>query len=136
MVFTIRTIIEVIGHPEPHVNEVASKVLENLKKEPGITVLKEGLSKAELVKSDIFASHLEIELKLVDMNRLLSFCYEYLPSSVEIIDAKKIVIPTREVTIALGEMLRKLHGYNLMLHNLNEKNKELSQAFEKKEKKI
>lgn len=93
------------------------------------------MSKAELVKSNIFASHLEIELKLVDMNRLLSFCYEYLPSSVEIIDAEKIVIPARDITVALGEMLRKLHGYNLMLHNLNERNRELSQGLGNKEKK-
>ena len=137
MVFTIRAIIEVMGHPEAHVNDISKKVLENLKKEAGITVLKEDMNQAELIKADIFGSHLEVELKIINLERLLSFCYEYLPSSIEVLDEEKIVMPAREVSSALSEMLRKLHGYNLMLHNLSEANRELKENIEdsKKEEK-
>ena len=117
--------MEVIGHPEQHVNDVSLKVLEQLKKEDGITIINSNVNKAELVKENIFASHIEAELKVVGMLKLLTFCYDYLPSSLEVVDSEKIVMPVREVNAALSEMLRKLHGYNLMLHNLAETNKEL-----------
>ncbi|MEK6947605.1 MAG: hypothetical protein AABX19_00020 [Nanoarchaeota archaeon] len=125
MVFTARAIIEVIGHPEDHVNEISKKVLENLKKENGITIIKEEPNSAELVKENIYAAHVEVELKFFDLGKLLNFCYEYLPSEMQIIDAEKIVLSSNEMNNGLGEMLRRLHSLNLMLHNLNEANKEL-----------
>jgi len=131
MVFTVRAIIEVIGHPESHVNEIARKVLENLKKEQGVELLKENVAKAEMVKNEIFASHLDVELKILDMTNLLNFCYEYLPSSIEVLDADKVIMPVRELSAGISEMLRRLHAYNLMLHNLTEKNKELAARLEK-----
>ena|SRR3989338_3352622 len=127
MVFTARAIIEVIGHPENHVNEICIKVLENLKKENGITIIKEETNSAELVKENIFAAHIEVELKFFDISKLLNFCYEYLPSEMQIIDTEKIVLSVNEMNNGLGEMLRRLHSLNLMLHNLNESNKELKE---------
>jgi len=57
----------------------------------------------------------------------LNFCYEYLPSEMQIIDTEKIVLSVNEMNNGLGEMLRRLHSLNLMLHNLNENNKELKE---------
>ena len=132
MVFTGRAIIEVVGHPEDHVNEISKKVLENLKKENGITVVKEELANAELIKENIFASNLEVELKFFDLSKLLNFCYEYLPSDIQIIDTEKVVLSVNEMNNGLGEMIRRLHSLNLMLHNLNESNKELKDSKENK----
>jgi len=119
--------MEVIGFPEEHVNKVSINVVEKLKKEEGIQVLKESSPKAEKVKETIFASMIEVELKINDYAKLLHFCYDYLPSTVEILDTEKIAMPVREFTNGLNDMLAKLHQYNLTMNHLVnqiEKNKE------------
>lgn len=121
MVFTIRAAIEVLGYPESHVNEVIKKIIEKLKSEEGINVLKENISATEKVKEKFFASFIDVEMKLNDTNKLLNFCYEYLPSSLEILDTEKVVIPVREFTSAMNEMLAKLHHYNIVMNNLSMK---------------
>src|SRR3989344_8233902 len=109
MVFTIRATIEVMGYPEDHIKEVIQKVIENLKKEEGIKVIKEETLAPELVKEKFFSCFTDIELKINDFKMLLNFCYHYLPSNIEILDAEKIIIPPREFVVGLNGMLEKLH---------------------------
>lgn len=124
MVFTIRATIEVLGYPEEHIKEVINKVIEKLKTEEGIKVLKETTHETEKIKDTIFASFVEIELKINDFSKLLSFCYDYLPSTMEILDTEKIALPVREFSAGINEMLINLHNYKLVLNNLSQKIKE------------
>ena len=110
--------MEVIGFPEEHVNKVATNVLEKLKKEENIEVIKEDLPKAEKVKESIFAAMIEVELKINNYAKLMHFCYDYLPSTIEIVDMEKIAMPAREFTNGLNDLIAKLHQYNLTLNNL------------------
>ena len=121
MVFTIRTTIEVLGYPEDHVKEVMDKVIEKLKKEEGFQILKEEINKPEKVKETFFASFAELEIKLNDFSKLIHFCYDYLPSGLEVLDTEKVTLPIREFSSALNEMLAKLHNYNIVLTNLSSK---------------
>ena len=128
MVFTVRAAIEVLGYPESHIDEVIKKIIEKLKTEDGIKLIKEEIHQAEKVKEEFFVSFVDVEIKINDFNKLLNFCYDYLPSSLEILDAEKITIPIREFSSALNEMIAKLHKYNLVLTNLSAKIK----SFESK----
>lgn len=121
MVFTIRAIIEIMGFPEEHVKEVTKKVIERLKKEDGITVIKETLHEPQIVKEKFFSCFVELEIKLHDFSKVLNFCYDYLPSSIEILDVEKVNISVREFSFGLNEMLEKLHNYNFVVNNLNAK---------------
>ena len=121
MVFSIRAIIEVIGYPESHVNEVTQKVGERLAAESGIIISKQNISKADKVKDTIHASMIEVELKINDYPKLLHFCYDYLPSTIEILDTDKIAIPIREFTNGLNDLIAKLHQYNLTVTSLMDK---------------
>jgi len=129
MVFTARAIIEVLGYPEEHVNAVSKNVLEKLKTEQGIKVIKDTLNSAEKVKDIIFSSFIEVEIKANDFQRLIIFCYDYLPSTLEILDSDKIVMPTREFSHGLNELLAKLHHYNLVMNNLLTENNELKEKI-------
>ena len=118
MVFNVRAIIEVIGYPESHVNKVTKKVAENLAAEKGIIISKQDITNAEKVKDTIHASLIEVELKINDYSKLLHFCYDYLPSSIEITDTEKVTIANREFTNGLNDLLAKLHQYNLTVNSL------------------
>ncbi len=125
MVFTIRATIEVLGYPEDHVKKTIEKVVEKLKNEEGIKVIKSEIQKTEKIKESFFASFAETEMKINDFSKLLHFCYDYLPSSLEILDAEKITMPIREFSMGINEMLAKLHHYNLVVNNLSNKVNEL-----------
>jgi len=121
MVFTIRTTIEVLGYPESHIQEVIKRIVEKIKNEEGIKVEKEVIHEAKKVKEEFFIMFVELEMKVHDFNKLLNFCYNYLPSSIEILDVEKVVVPIREFSSAMNEMLAKLHHYNMVLNNLSTK---------------
>ncbi len=125
MVFTVRAIIEVLGYPESHIKEVVEKVIEKLKEEEGINVLKIQISETQMVKEKFFSCFAELELKINDFTKLLGFCYNYLPSSIEILDTEKINLPVREFSLGLNEVLEKLHNYNILVNNMTNKLKKL-----------
>lgn len=127
MVFHTRAIIEVLGMPEKHIVDVVDKVLEKLKNENGITLEKQEVSKPELVKEKYYAIFAEVEIKAINFTKLLQFCYDYMPTSIEILDMDKIAMPVREFTNGINDSLIRLHQYNITVANLNQKVKELEQ---------
>lgn len=131
MVFTVRATIEVLGYPEDHVKQTIEKVVEKLKNEEGIKVIKNEIQKTEKIKENFFASFAETEMKINDFSKLLGFCYDYLPSSLEILDADKITMPIREFSMGINEMVAKLHHYNIVVNNLSNKVNELKKGLSK-----
>ncbi len=126
MVFTIRATIEVLGYPQEHVEEVLKKIIEKLKTETGVQVTKADINETKKVKEKFFAAFVEVEAKMHDFSNLLNFCYDYLPSSLEILDTEKVTVSAREFNFGLNEMLAKLHHYNLIVNNLTERLKKLT----------
>ncbi|MBI2148076.1 hypothetical protein HYU23_00190 [Candidatus Woesearchaeota archaeon] len=125
MVFTIRAIIEVLGFPEEHVKEVTQKVVEKIKSEDRINLINSKISEPEKVKEKFFSCFAELEMKIHDFSKLLGFCFDYLPSSLEILDTEKITIPAREFHLAISEILDILHNYNITVNNLSARLKHL-----------
>lgn len=125
MVFTIRAIIEILGFPEEHVKEVTLKIIEKLKTEEGITLTKDQIHPAEKIKDRFFSCFAEVELKVHDFSKLLKFCYDYMPSSIDILDTEKVTMPIREFNFGINEMLECLHQYNIAVNNLTNKIKQL-----------
>ena len=118
MVFTVRATIEVLGYPEDHIKKTTEKLIEKLKSEEGIQVIKKEIQNPEKIKETFFASFVEIEMKVNDFSKLLKFCHDYLPSNLEILDTENITLTSREFSIGLNELIAKLHHYNLVLNNL------------------
>ena len=125
MVFTIRALIEVLGFPEEHIKEIVKKVLEKLEKEDGIEIINKEIHETQTVKETFFSCFTELELKIHDLSILLKFCYDYLPSNIEILDADNITIPSREFNLSINEMLERLHQYNIIVNNLSNQVKKL-----------
>ena len=58
---TIKTLVEIAGFPESHVNEIMEKIIEKLEKENGIKIIKKNVGKAEKVK-EMYSSFADLEL--------------------------------------------------------------------------
>ena len=122
--------MEVAGFPESHVNEVIDKVIENINNEENIKVI--AITKNDAKKlNEMFAGFLEIELEFNDLLALNHFCFDYLPSSVEILNKETLEVSRETLSLILNDMLTNMHKYQMNLSNLNFENEVLRQRLTK-----
>lgn len=107
-------------------------MIENLKKEQKIKVLKEQIADAQPAK-DIFSGFMELELEIETFDRLLVFCYNYLPSSIEIIDTKELKFNIDEFRAGLNDLLAHLHKINFIVSNMQAENSFLKKNLKSEE---
>ncbi len=121
-----KIVIEILGTPKEHVEETIKKVIENLKKEEGVKLLKEVTYKAEKIK-EMWSTFSELDLELEDATKLVGICFDYMPSSVEIIEPLKMNIETTMISELLNDLLARLHKTDMLLRNAIAENQLLKQ---------
>jgi hypothetical protein len=132
MVYRVRAIIEILGNPKEHIQNIMEKIIERIEKtEEGIEIIKKDILEPNQVKDNLFSMFVELELNIENNLRLNHFCFDYLPSSIEILDAETMTLETREITAGLNDLLARLHEYNVALSNLKALNKEMTQRLKK-----
>jgi hypothetical protein len=105
----VRAIIEVIGKPIEHVQKTIKEYVQGIKK--GFTVIKIHVEDAE-EQENFFSTFAEVELLLKNVQELLKFSFEFMPSSVEIIEPERINIENNEFTNYLNDLQARVHGLN------------------------
>jgi hypothetical protein len=129
---TTRTIIEIAGFPKEHIEEVMQKIIGKIKE------------KFEVIKSETFESvelkdkmtgfwsaFSEIELKFEDINSMTLFCFEYMPSSIEILEPEELIFGSIDFSGFLNDLLARLHEYDMVVKNLQAENMMLKKKQEK-----
>ncbi|MBS3134892.1 hypothetical protein J4406_00775 [Candidatus Woesearchaeota archaeon] len=109
-----KAIIEVAGSPKEHIEEVMTKVVEKIKSEQQI--LKYKIFEAQQ-KEKLFFTFTEMEIDFSNFEKLIGFCLDYFPSSIEIID-EEVDIKRKELENVTNDLLAKLHEYDMILKNL------------------
>ncbi|MBN2454755.1 hypothetical protein JXB11_04375 [Candidatus Woesearchaeota archaeon] len=115
-------IIEVIGKPKEHVEEAMRIILQKLKEEKGVDVL-EGKVHKPKEQGLFFTSFVELDLLLKDMAVFTTICFDYMPSSVEIMQPEHLKLGTRKIADFVNDMLARLHDVDMRLKNVNAANK-------------
>jgi hypothetical protein len=101
-----RIIIEMLGAPKDYIEQTMKGYIEKLKKEE--TVVKAEIAEAEPVET-IFSVYAELEMRFKDLSDLLSFCFDSMPSSVEVIEPGELTIPLNKLNGFLNDLQAKLH---------------------------
>ena len=128
----VRSVIEVAGFPKDHIEEVMKKVVDKIKEN------------FEVVKAEIFDSvelkdkltgfwsvFTEIELKFDDINAITLFCFEYMPSSIEILEPEELKFGSMEFGGFINDLLARLHEYDMVVKNLQAENMVIKKKQEK-----
>jgi hypothetical protein len=117
----VETIIEIAGFPEKHVEETMQKVLDKLKEEKGINTIKKNVVPVKQVKQ-LWSTYVELDLKMKDLQTLMGFCFDYMPSSVQIVEPKDLSLESVKLSNSINDMLEKLHKFQMFISNLNAEN--------------
>lgn len=117
-----RAIIEILGSPKEHVEETLKKYTEGIKKDPELSVLNLQIHPVEPVEKDMFSTFAEIEMVLKGMPKLLGFCFDYMPSSIEIIKPERMVVLDRHLSGFLNDLQARLHNVDSIIKRLRLEN--------------
>lgn len=124
-----RAIIEVAGKPKKYVEDTLKNYTKTIGNE-SVIVIKSDLSPAKK-HDDIFAAFMEMEILFKNVNDLIYFCFDYMPSNIEIYDPQELVYKTRELNAFINTMQTKLHDANIAAKTISKRNESLNENFTK-----
>ena len=123
-----RVIIEIVGKPKEHVEKALTDLMGHMEKNKDIVIIKKHQEEAKEVKSEakveegMWAAFVEVEILLENIPKLVGFCFDYMPSSVEILEPEDFKLKSRDIASFLNEMQAKLHNLGIALKGLKNEN--------------
>jgi len=84
-------------------------------------VLRSDIFEAKQIK-EFWSTFTEMELSFEGMDHLSGFCFEYMPSSLEILEPERLRLESKDFENAYNDLLGKLHHYDMSLKNTNAAN--------------
>lgn len=118
-----RVIIEILGGPPEYIEDTLVKFVEKMKRESSVIMLKETFEKPK--KQDkLYLTFAELEFLIKDITSLMFFCFDYMPSSVEILEPETFQLRSSDFTGFLNDVQSRLHKIDKMVkegvaHNKN-----------------
>jgi hypothetical protein len=134
--FTARIILELLGSPEEHINQTLKDVVNKVKEEKEIKVVKAKLFDAEQQENKLWSAFAEIELESKDMKRILDLCFDYMPSTIEILEPAGMEMDSEDIASLFNDLLAKLHKYDMLLKNFHAENVVMKKQLEEIHKKV
>jgi hypothetical protein len=117
-----RVIIEMLGAPKEHLEETIRMYVSKMKEEDkNIKVLREHFEPAAK-KDKMYSTFAELDLEVSGPENLVWFCFDYMPSSVEIFEPEEIVYRMKDFTDFINDMQGKLHRVDMALKNITAEN--------------
>lgn len=119
MVIKANTIIEIVGTPKDHIEKTMDKVIELISKNKEFKLTKH--SKAEVKETEtkemknLWSTFTEFEIDFPNLDSITGFCFEFMPSSLEILEPDNLTLESREIEHALNDVLARIHQYDMIL---------------------
>ena len=115
------TIIEVLGKPKEHVEDSIKEYIEHIKEDSELVVLKEEFSEIK-EQGRLWSKFVELDLVIKGTAKLISFCFEYMPSSIEVVKPEHLVMTNPELSNFLNDLQARLHNVDMIVKQLKAEN--------------
>ncbi|MBS3117620.1 hypothetical protein J4430_01950 [Candidatus Woesearchaeota archaeon] len=114
---TAKIVIEIVGQPKDHVEQIINDVINKLKSEEDITVHESVIYDAAEVKG-FWSTFADVDISVPNLDRLIGICVYYMPSSLEIVSPPQLSILSSEASVLFNDFLSRLHQYDFHLKNI------------------
>ncbi len=121
-----KTIIEVLGKPKEHVEGAIKEYVEHIKEDSELVVLNEYYSEVK-EQGRLWSRFVELELVVKGTKKLIGFCFEYMPSSIEVIKPEHLIMTNPELSNFLNDLQARLHNVDMLIKQLKAENDFLKQ---------
>lgn len=109
-----KVILEIMGAPKEHIEKSLKDYVESLKKNKDFEIVKEDFAEPEPQK-ELFSAFAELDIWFKNPNKLLDFCFDSLPSSVEIINPTSLKVKSADFSGLLNDLQAKLHQTEMVV---------------------
>lgn len=121
-----RAVIEVLGKPPEHVEKSLKEYVENIKKSKNYEVSKEKYAQIQKQEEqELWSNFAELEIKTGKVEHLTSFCFEYMPSMIEVLEPEEISWSEQEFSVFLNDLQSRLHQIDLIAKQVKVENDQL-----------
>ena len=113
-----KIISEVVGSPENHVNKTLDLLMEKIKERKDFVVSNEKRFEAEkMPDKPLYSGFWEYLIEFEKPESLVGFCFDFMPSSIEILGPLEINLKSVMAADLFNELLARLHQNELVLRN-------------------
>ncbi len=132
-------IFEILGKPAEHIEKAMDMLLEKLAEEKNIELLDKKTNKAKPVEKtkQVFTTFAEAEVLINKLPRLIEIIFDYMPSSIEIVEPTVLKFKNEDVNALINDLAAKLHHYDAISKKLKIERaaliKRLKEELDKKE---
>ncbi len=129
MKIIIKSIIEIAGFPKEHIEDTMQKIVEKLKNSKDWEIVEQNLGEAKEIKN-LWSTFIDVNISFKDLNKIIEFCFAFLPSSIEILEPGNLNLDQKNLTLWFNDILTALHKYDMALKKLIIENKLLKRRLE------
>jgi len=111
-----RCVVEILGAPEEHIVKSLREHIDKVKAD-GVDIQIEKYATPKL-KDELFSQFVELQISFKNLNELLDFCFDSMPSTVEIMSPNKLSLDMAQFEDFINDFQTKLHHTDMMLKGL------------------
>ncbi len=124
-------ILEMVGKPEKHVRDTLNKYLDKIEQSKTLILLEKELSEPKQLKdSEMFSMFAEVELLVKGTSNVIWFCFDYMPSSIEIIEPDQLNYSATDFTDFVNDLQSRLHDLDMTVKTVKATNDKLNKNTE------
>lgn len=113
-----RAILEVLGKPKEHVEKTIKVLVEKVKEDPEISILNEKYAEIRSEAKTMFSTYVELEMIIKGITTLTGFCFDFMPSSIEIEKPEQLTVKNIDISNIFNDMQAKLHNVDMVAKTL------------------
>ena len=74
---------------------------------------------------EMWSTFVDIKIRFKDLNHMTAFCFDYMPSSVDIIEPVKFNFDAHDINALFNDLMGEIHHYDMLLKNFKALNEML-----------
>ena len=116
-----KVIIEVLGKPKEHVEKAIKMYVDKIKQDSDLIILKEEFADAK-EKEGLWATFAELEMVVKGIRKLIPFCFDYMPSSVQILKPESYSLDRSMIEDFVNDLQARLHDVDMIVKKQKNEN--------------
>ena len=125
-----RVIIEILGKPKGHVEDSIRDYVEKIKKDSELIVMNADFSEAA-EKNKLWAIFVELDMIVKGIPKIIGFCFDYMPSSIEITKPEEFIVKKSTVENLINDLQARLHNVDMIVKKQKNENTFLKKNLSK-----
>lgn len=108
-------IVEIMGRPAEHAKASLESHVNQFRSLKGVEVFSTSTSepkKVEDSKEEIYTCFSEIEFETINLSRMIEIVFDFMPSSIEILEPEEITLDIANANGFLNDLAGRLHKYD------------------------